>query len=65
MWKGMVLAGWLNRVVFLIFYRKGHRERGLAHTVCVRSRMLRSPKYPAVTLWLWTVAAPSSLPAGS
>jgi len=26
--------------------------------------MLRIPKYPAGTLWLWTVAAPSSLPAG-
>ena len=47
------------------FYRKGRRESGYASPGGVRSRMLRSPKYPAGTLWLWTVAAPSSLPAGS
>ena len=35
----------------------------MARSGCVRSRMVRSPKRPAATLWLWTVAAPSSLPA--
>ena len=46
-------------------YMEGRRERGLAYPGGVRSRMVRIPKYPAGTLWLWTVAAPSSLPAGS
>ena len=32
----------------------------MARPGCVRSRRLRIPKYPAVTLWLCTVAAPST-----
>ena len=43
----------------------GRWERRLARPVCVRSRMVRSSRHSAGTLWLWTVAAPSSLPAGS
>ena len=48
-----------------LFFIKGRRERGCASPGGVRSRMVRIPKYSAVTLWLRTVAAPSSLPAGS
>ena len=44
---------------------EGRRERGLAYPGGGFGRMVRIPKYPAGTLWLWTVAAPSSLPAGS
>ncbi len=47
------------------FYREGRWERGWAHLGCVRSRMVRNSRYSAVTLWLCTVAAPSSLPADS
>ncbi len=46
-------------------YMEGRREWGLARPGCVRSKMLRSTKHSAGTLWLRTVAAPSSLPAGS
>ncbi len=35
----------------------------MARPGCVSSRRLRIPKPSAGTLWLWTVAAPSSLPA--
>ncbi len=35
-------------------------EMGVARSVCVRSRMVRSPKYSAAALWLCPVAAPSS-----
>ncbi len=45
-----------------MYFIKGRQERGLACPGGVRSRMLRSPKHSAATLWLWTVAAPSSLP---
>ena len=42
---------------------EGRQERGLAHPGGGSSRRLRIPKPSAGTLWLWTVAAPSSLPA--
>ncbi len=42
---------------------RGTPGEGIGRSGCVRSRMVRSPKRPAATLWLWTVAAPSSLPA--
>ncbi len=47
------------------FVHVGRWERELARPGGVRSRMLRSPKHSAGTLWLRPVAAPSSLPAGS
>ena len=42
-------------------YKKGRRERGLAHPGGVRSRMVRSTKYSAGTLWLCVVVSPCSL----
>ncbi len=42
------------------FLWEGRQERGWVHSGCVRSRMLRIAKYSAGTLWLWTVAAPST-----
>ena len=41
------------------FYKKGRQERGWVHSGGVSSRMLRIARYPAATLWLWTVAAPN------
>ncbi len=48
-----------------VFVTRERLEMGVARSVCVRSRMVRSPKYSAAALWLCPVAAPSSLPAGS
>ena len=48
--------------VMCCFFAEGRQERGLARPGGVRSRMLRIPKHSAGTLWLWTVASPSSLP---
>ncbi|MCI9611295.1 MAG: hypothetical protein HFH33_04530 [Eubacterium sp.] len=47
------------------FLQEGTPGEGIGIPGGVRSRMVRSSKYPAGTLWLRTVAAPSSLPAGS
>ena len=35
MWKGMVLAGWLNRVVFFDFLQEGTPGAGIG-TPCLR-----------------------------
>ena len=35
-----------------VFVTRERLEMGVARSVCVRSRMVRSPKYSAAALWL-------------